>query len=111
MIAVALHNIPEGIAVAVPVYFATGSRRTAFLYSFLSGMAEPVGAALGYFMLQRVFGHSATGLILGLVAGIMVFISLDELLPTAREYGEHHLAAYGLIVGMGFMAVVLLLMP
>jgi zinc transporter, ZIP family len=109
-IAVSLHNIPEGIAVAVPVFYATNSRRKAFTYSFLSGMAEPVGALLGYFFFLRYFGNGVRGAVLGLVAGIMVFISLDELLPTAREYGEHHLAAYGLVAGMGVMAVSLLLL-
>jgi ZIP family zinc transporter len=110
--AVGLHNIPEGIAVAVPVYFATGDRKKAFLYSFLSGMAEPLGALLGYLLFLRVYTGAVQGIVFGLVAGIMVFISLDELLPMAREYGEHHLAAYGLIGGMGVMALsLLLLMP
>jgi ZIP family zinc transporter len=108
-IAISLHNIPEGIAVAVPVYYATGSRRKAFLYSFLSGLAEPVGALVGYLLLLRFFSGTVQGVAFGVVAGIMVFISLDELLPMAREYGEHHLAAYGLIGGMGAMALSLLL--
>jgi ZIP family zinc transporter len=108
-IAISLHNIPEGIAVAVPVYYATGSRRKAFLYSFLSGLAEPIGAVVGYLLLLQFFSGTIQGVAFGLVAGIMVFISLDELLPTAREYGEHHLAAYGLIGGMGAMALSLLL--
>jgi ZIP family zinc transporter len=108
-IAISLHNIPEGIAVAVPVYYATGSRKKAFLYSFLSGLAEPVGALVGYLLLLRFFSGTVQGVAFGVVAGIMVFISLDELLPTAREYGEHHLAAYGLIGGMGAMALSLLL--
>ncbi len=109
-VAISLHNIPEGIAVAVPVFYATNSRRKAFLYSFLSGMAEPLGALLGYFLFLRYFSNGVRGVVLGIIAGIMVFISLDELLPTAREYGEHHLAAYGLIAGMGVMAVSLLLL-
>jgi ZIP family zinc transporter len=108
--AVGLHNIPEGIAVAVPVYYATGNRKKAFLYSFLSGMAEPIGAALGYVLLLRFYNGAVEGIIFGVVAGIMVFISLDELLPMARAYGEHHLAAYGLIGGMGVMALSLLLL-
>jgi len=108
-VAIAIHNIPEGIAVAVPVYYATGSRKKAFSYSFLSGVAEPVGAALGYFVLIRFFSEVLFGVLFAAVAGIMVFISLDELLPSAREYGEHHLSIYGLIAGMGLMAVSLLL--
>jgi len=109
-LAVGLHNIPEGIAVAVPVYYATGSRRRAFTWSFLSGLAEPVGALFAYLVLSMVLGPAVRGLLLGAVAGIMVFISLDELLPTAREYGEHHLAVYGLTSGMAVMAVSLLLL-
>jgi ZIP family zinc transporter len=109
-LAVGLHNVPEGIAVAVPVYYATGSRRRAFAWSFLSGLAEPVGALFAYLVLSMVLGPAVRGLLLGAVAGIMVFISLDELLPTAREYGEHHLAVYGLTSGMAVMAVSLLLL-
>jgi zinc transporter, ZIP family len=108
--AVAIHNIPEGIAVAVPIYFATGNRRKAFVYSFLSGLSEPVGALAGYFLLMRFLGETTRGILFAAVAGIMVFISLDELLPTAREYGEHHLAAYGLFSGMALIALSLLLL-
>lgn len=107
--AIAIHNIPEGIAVSVPIYQATGSRRKAFLYSFLSGLAEPLGALLGWLVLRPVMSDMVFGLLFAGVAGIMVFISLDELLPAAREYGEHHLSIYGLIAGMAVMAVSLLL--
>ncbi|MDR0544726.1 MAG: zinc transporter ZupT [Odoribacteraceae bacterium] len=111
-IAIALHNIPEGIAVSVPVYFATGNRRKAFVYSFLSGLAEPVGAIVGFFLIASVVGVSpmVIGVLFSLVAGIMVFISLDELLPTAKEYGAHHLSIYGLVAGMALMAFSLLLL-
>jgi len=108
-IAVAIHNIPEGIAVSVPVFYATGSRRKAFGYSFLSGLAEPLGAVLGYLLFFRFFNDMWFGLLFGSVAGIMVYISLDELLPSAQEYGEHHLSIFGLISGMAVMAVSLLL--
>lgn len=107
--AIAIHNIPEGIAVSVPIYQATGSKRKAFCYSFLSGLAEPVGALLGWLLLMPVMNDLAYGLIFASVAGIMVFISFDELLPAAREYGEHHLSVYGLISGMAVMAFSLLL--
>ena len=107
--AIALHNIPEGIAVSVPIYFATKNRKKAFWFSFLSGMAEPVGALFGYFILRSFFNDSTFGLIFAGVAGIMVYISLDELLPTAEEYGEHHIAIGGLIAGMAVMAFSLLL--
>jgi ZIP family zinc transporter len=108
-VAIGIHNIPEGIAVAIPVYFATGSRKKAFGYSFLSGISEPVGALAGYFLLRSFFNDLVFGVLFGMVAGIMVFISFDQLLPTAEEYGEHHLAVYGLIAGMAVMAVSLLL--
>jgi ZIP family zinc transporter len=108
-VAIAIHNIPEGIAVSVPIYYATKNRRKAFWLSFLSGLAEPVGAILGYFILRNIFNDSTFGVIFAGVAGIMVYISLDELLPTAEEYGEHHIAIGGLIGGMAIMALSLLL--
>ena len=108
-IAIAIHNIPEGIAVSIPIYYATGSRRKAFFYSFLSGLAEPVGALIGYALIFSFINELVFGIIFASVAGIMVFISLDELLPTAQEYGQHHLAAYGLVAGMAVMAISLLL--
>lgn len=109
-IAVAIHNIPEGIAVSIPVYYATGSRKKAFQYSFLSGLAEPLGAIVGYLILAPIMNDVVFGVVFAAVGGIMVFISLDQLLPTAREYGEHHLSIYGLILGMIVMATSLLLM-
>lgn len=107
--AIAIHNIPEGIAVSVPIYQATGSRKKAFLYSFLSGLAEPIGALLGWLILIPIMNDMVYGIIFAGVAGIMVFISVDELLPASREYGEHHLSVYGLIAGMMVMAASLLL--
>lgn len=109
VVAVAIHNIPEGIAVSVPIYQATGSKKKAFAYSFLSGLAEPLGALVGWFLLMPIMNDMVFGIIFAGVAGIMVFISFDELLPAAREYGEHHLSIYGLISGMMVMAVSLLL--
>lgn len=108
-VAIAIHNIPEGIAVSVPVYYATGSKKKAFTLSFLSGLAEPIGAIVGYIILLQFMGPLVFGVLFAGVAGIMVFISLDELLPAAREYGEHHLSIYGLIAGMGVMAFSLLM--
>ncbi|NBI07668.1 zinc transporter ZupT [Senegalia massiliensis] len=108
-IAIAIHNIPEGIAVSVPIYFSTGDRKKAFKYSFLSGLSEPIGAIVGYFILMNIFTDAMFGIVFASVAGIMVYISLDELLPTAEKYGEHHIAIYGLIGGMGVMALSLLL--
>jgi ZIP family zinc transporter len=108
-VAIAIHNIPEGVAVSVPIYYATKSRHKAFWLSFASGLAEPIGALLGYFILKSVFSESTFGIIFAGVAGIMVYISLDELLPTAEAYGEHHIAIGGLIAGMIVMAFSLLL--
>lgn len=109
VVAIAIHNIPEGIAVSVPIYQATGSKMKAFRYSFLSGLAEPVGALIGWLILMPIMSDVVFGVIFAGVAGIMVFISFDELLPAAREYGEHHLSIYGLISGMIVMAISLLL--
>ena len=108
-VAIAIHNIPEGIAVSVPIYYATGNRVRAFRLSFLSGLAEPVGALLAWLVLAPFLNGVVFGLIFAGVAGIMVFISLDQLLPSARKYGEHHVSIYGLIFGMALMAVSLLL--
>lgn len=107
--AIALHNIPEGISVAIPIYFATGSKKKAFWLSLMSGVAEPAGALIGYLILRPFISSTVFGVLFASVAGIMVFISLDELFPTAKEYGEGHAAIYGLIAGMAVMALSLLL--
>ncbi|PLR79919.1 zinc transporter ZupT [Bacillus canaveralius] len=108
-VAIAIHNIPEGIAVSVPVYFATGDKKKAFKLSFLSGLSEPVGAIVAYFILMPFLNDIMFGVIFAAVAGIMVFISVDELLPAAKKYDEEHLSIYGLVGGMAVMAVSLLL--
>lgn len=112
--AVAIHNIPEGIAVAIPIYYATKSKGKAALYATLSGLTEPVGAALCY-AVTALFGVEFSGegsafpLILAAVAGIMIYISLDELLPTAEKYGKHHVAIAGVVAGMAIMGISLIL--
>ncbi|MGI6584796.1 MAG: zinc transporter ZupT [Lutisporaceae bacterium] len=108
-IAIAIHNIPEGIAVSVPIYCATGNRKKALVYSFLSGLSEPLGALLAYIFLMPIISDQVFGIMFALVAGIMVFISLDELLPSAREYGEAHISTYGLVAGMAVMGISMLL--
>ncbi len=108
-IAIAIHNIPEGIAVSVPIFYATGSKRKAFGYSFLSGLAEPVGALIGFLLLRPYLDGAMFGFVFAGVAGIMVYISLDELLPTAEKYGKHHIAIGGLISGMVVMAISLVM--
>ena len=116
-VAVALHNIPEGVSVSVPIYYATGNRAKAFWYSVLSGLAEPVGAVVAYLGLRIFVGtdgggipSEVMGILFGGVAGIMVYISLDELLPTSRAYGKGHDSLFGLLAGMVVMALSLLLM-
>jgi ZIP family zinc transporter len=116
-VAIALHNIPEGISVSVPIYYATGDRKKAFIYSVLSGLLEPLGALLGYVLIVMFLGGgdgalptSAMGFLFGAVAGIMVYVSLDELLPASRAFGKAHDSLFGLVGGMAVMAVSLLLM-
>ena len=104
-LAIAIHNIPEGMAVSLPIYHATGNRRQAFYYAFLSGLAEPVGALLGFFLLLPLMGDMTLGVTFGVVAGIMVYISFDELLPAARVYGNAHTTILGLALGMFVMAI------
>ena len=108
-VAIAIHNIPEGIAVAVPIYYATGSRKKAFWLSFSSGLAEPVGAIIAYLFLVRFWNPVLDAFILAIIAGVMIYISLDELLPSAEKYGKHHLSIIGLVTGMVIMAVSLYL--
>ena len=116
-VAVALHNIPEGISVSVPIFYATGDRKRAFVYSMLSGLAEPLGAGIAYLLLRLLVGgdsgaipEQVMGFLFGGVAGIMVYISLDELLPTSQAYGKGHDSLFGLVGGMAVMALSLLLM-
>ena len=113
--AISIHNIPEGIAVAIPIYYATKSKVKALLYATLSGMSEVIGALLCY-AVTAIFGIELTGgspvfpLILAAVAGIMIYISLDELLPTAEQYGKHHVAIAGVVAGMAIMGVSLIIL-
>lgn len=109
-LAIAIHNIPEGISVSVPIFYATGDRKKAFVYSFVSGIAEPVGAVIGFLILLPFLSENVLVLLLGFVAGIMVYISLDELLPIAHGYGHGHMVIAGIILGMFIMAVSLLLL-
>ncbi|WP_319507920.1 zinc transporter ZupT [uncultured Methanolobus sp.] len=108
-VAIAIHNIPEGITVSVPIYYATENRKKAFVYSFLSGLSEPVGAAFGYLLIYQFLTATLLDIILAAVGGIMVFICFDELLPIAIKYGDEHLMISGLLSGMAVMAVSLYL--
>ena len=109
-VAVAIHNIPEGIAVSVPILYSTGRRSRAFAYSFLSGIAEPVGALIGYLLLMPFLTPEVLSTTLAVVAGIMVYISFDEILPMAHRYGREHLVILGVVIGMGIMALSLWLL-
>jgi ZIP family zinc transporter len=104
-IAIALHNIPEGISVSVPISQATGNRRRAFMYSFIAGLAEPVGAVIGYAILFPFLTSTFVYSLLAFSAGIMVYISLDEILPTAQQYGKQHFVILGVLAGMLVMAI------
>ncbi len=109
-LAVAIHNIPEGISVSMPIFYATGDRTKAFIYSFLSGTAEPVGAIIGYLILMPFLSDTLLASLLAFIAGVMVYISLDEILPTAHRYGRNHIVIGGIIVGMSVMAVSLVIL-
>ena len=108
-LAIAIHNIPEGIAVVVPIYYATRNRKIAFGFGALSGLAVPLGAIIGYAILQPFITDQVLGIVFAVVAGIMVFISIDSLLPAGRQYGNARLAIYGMIAGMAVMALSLVL--
>ena len=109
-IAIAIHNIPEGLSVYVPIYYATGSKKTAFKFTFLSGIAEPVGAIIAYLILMPFLNDSLLAMMLAFVAGIMVYISIDEIIPAAHSYGKSHVVIIGVVFGMLVMAVSLLML-
>lgn len=102
-VAIALHNIPEGISVAMPIYFATGSKKRAFGYTFLSGIAEPLGAFLAFLVLRPLMSDLLMGILFSLVAGIMLYISIEELLPSSRQYGHDRSALIATFIGICFM--------
>ncbi len=104
-VAVVIHNIPLGIAISVPVYYSTGNKGKAFAYSLLVGLCQPAGAVIGYLLLSKFFNDITFGILFTIVAGIMVFVSLDELLPASQKYEDHHLSVYSAIVGMIVMAI------
>jgi len=109
-IAIAIHNIPEGISVSMPIFYATGNKNKAFFYSFLSGIAEPVGAGLGFLILLPFLSQHLLAALLAFIAGIMVYVSLDSLLPMAHRYGHGHTVILGIVLGMLIMAVSLLML-
>jgi ZIP family zinc transporter len=108
--AIAIHNIPEGVSIAIPVYYATGSRRKALLATFLSALAEPAGALIGYAILAPFLTPNVFAIVFGMIAGAMVFLALDELLPTAKRYAQGHETVYGIVTGMAALAASLVLL-
>lgn len=108
-IAIAIHNIPEGVSIAVPVYYATQSKTKAIWATVVSGLAEPFGAIVGYLVLAPFLSEAVFGAVFGILAGAMVFLALDELLPAARRYAHGHETVYGIVIGMGMMAISLVL--
>ncbi len=108
-IAIAIHNIPEGISVSMPIFYATKNKKKAFIYSALSGLSEPAGAIIGLIILLPFLSDWILGFLLSFVAGIMVYISADELIPTANQYGHGHCAILGLLIGMFIMAISLII--
>lgn len=102
-LAIAMHNIPEGITVAMPVYFATGSRKKAFGYTFLSGISEPIGAFLAFLLLRNFVNDIVLGILFGVVSGIMLYIALEELIPSSRQYGYNNYALVAMFIGICIM--------
>lgn len=108
-VAIALHNIPEGISIASPIYIATGSRKKAMRYTVIAALAEPLGALLGYILLLQIAPEQIIGLIFAASAGMMVYVSLNELIPSARLHATRkHEPIIGLSSGAGVMAMSLL---
>ncbi len=108
-VAIAIHNVPEGVAIALPVYGATGRKDYALVASLVSGLAEPLGAALGYFILAPYMSHTIYGMVFGIIGGVMVYLALDELLPTAKRFSKGHETVYGLVSGMAALATSLVI--
>lgn len=108
VIAIAIHNIPEGMAISIPVYQATHSKRKAFWYSFLSGMAEPVGGVIGFFLVKAFFPDICLGVLFSFVAGIMTYISIDTLLPLSKDYDTGHYSISGVSLGLILMGITLI---
>lgn len=108
-IAIAVHNVPEGVAIALPIFYATGSKSQALIWTLVSALAEPLGALLGYLVLGGDPNAMSYGIVFGMIAGVMVFLSLDELLPAAKRYAKGHETVYGMVIGMALLALSLVL--
>ena len=102
-LAISLHNIPEGIAVAMPIYYATNNKRKAVFYTFLSGAAEPVGALAAFLVLRPFIDDFVLGAVFAAVAGIMIYITIEELIPSSRQYGHDKEALLATFTGICLM--------
>ncbi|MEM7651442.1 MAG: zinc transporter ZupT [Pseudomonadota bacterium] len=107
--AIAVHNIPEGVSIAIPVYYATQNKKLTLLACSVSAIAEPLGAILGYLVLAPFLSAYVFGAVFGAIAGAMVFLAMDELLPTAKRYASGHDSVYGMVIGMACIALSLVL--
>jgi len=107
--ATAIHNIPEGIAISAPIYEGSGSRKKAFLWSFVSGLSEPLGALLTMLVFYSFLNFTVLNFILAAISGIMIYISLDELIPVSKSYGYNHLPILSFIAGIVVIIISLLL--
>ncbi|MBQ9019090.1 MAG: ZIP family metal transporter [Bacilli bacterium] len=104
-LAIALHNIPEGISIAVPIYYSTGSHKKAFIYTFISGFSELIGGILSYIFLSKFINNFILSIILGVTSGIMIQISLFELLPNSLKYKNYFNTFIGFILGFIIMII------
>lgn len=110
ILAIAIHNLPEGIIISAPIYFSTGNKKKAIVYATISALAEPIGGFVGYYFFKSIFNGLTMGVIFCLISGIMIFLSIDQILPEARKNGDHHIVAYGTVLGIVFMALSLYLL-
>lgn len=108
-IAIMLHNIPEGISISVPIYYATGSKKRGVIYSLISGLAEPLGAILAFIVLKNYINEITIALVIVIVAGIMITISINEMLPEVNSYNKKNISILGMIIGVILVIVNLLL--
>lgn len=104
-LAIAMHNVPEGISIAVPIYYSTKDKRKSFLYTFISALSEPFGALLAFLFLKNFINDIFMGILFSLIAGIMIHISFYELIPTSKKYNELNITTLFFIIGLVFMGV------
>lgn len=99
-LAIMMHNIPEGISIAVPLYYSTGKKGRGILYTFISALAEPLGAIVAFLFLKQYINMLTISYVLIIVAGIMITISINELFPEAIKYNESKQIKLGMLLGV-----------